>query len=68
MLVKKEIAHSMIVSCLAFSHNGKYLASGGFDDFLIIWEVETLKPLKSISITSSLVDLLYALDYDLLIV
>jgi WD40 repeat protein len=32
-------AHTEQVTCLAFSHNGKWLASAGRDDFLTIWDV-----------------------------
>jgi len=35
--IKEE--HSKTIRCLEFSPDGKYLASGGFDSLIVIWEL-----------------------------
>lgn len=38
--------HTAPILCLAASHDGAFLASGGADRKLIIWDASTLKPIK----------------------
>src|ERR1700722_15730001 len=40
--------HSGTVSCVAYSRDGKFLASGAKDGTLIVWGVATRKPLHQI--------------------
>jgi WD40 repeat protein len=39
--------HKSSVSTLAFSNNGKKIASGGRDHTVIVWDVETKKPIST---------------------
>lgn len=38
--ILKIFNHSNLVFCLAFSPNGKYLASGGYDNTIKIWDMD----------------------------
>ena len=38
--------HNKGVTCIAFSTDGKFLASGGLDFIINIWEVQNLKIYK----------------------
>lgn len=44
---KSYNGHSGAILCLAVSSSGKFLATGGADKRLVIWDAATLKPLKS---------------------
>ncbi|QDS72771.1 hypothetical protein FKW77_004683 [Venturia effusa] len=44
---KSYNGHSGAILCLAISSSGKFLATGGADKRLVIWDTATLKPLKS---------------------
>ncbi|KAF2169089.1 hypothetical protein M409DRAFT_21100 [Zasmidium cellare ATCC 36951] len=39
--------HTKAIHCVAASQDGKFVATGGADKKLIIWEAATLKPLKT---------------------
>lgn len=42
---EKEI-HTKAIRCVAASQDGKFVATGGLDKKLIVWDAATLKPLK----------------------
>jgi ribosomal RNA-processing protein 9 len=44
---KSYNGHSDAILCIAVSSSGKFLATGGADKRLVIWDAATLKPLKS---------------------
>ncbi len=44
---KSHPGHVRAILCLAVSHSGKLLATGGADNRIVIWDAETLKPLKA---------------------
>ncbi len=41
-MLKKIVAHKTGIRCLAKSPNGKYLATGGYDGCIIIWDLEKI--------------------------
>lgn len=41
--------HTRAILCVAASQDGKFVATGGADNKLIVWDAETLKPLKFFS-------------------
>ena len=43
---KNSQHHTKSILCIAVSPDGKFVATGGADKKLIIWDAETLKPLK----------------------
>jgi ribosomal RNA-processing protein 9 len=44
---KSYNGHSGAILCIAVSSSGKFLATGGVDKRLVIWDAATLKPIKS---------------------
>jgi len=55
--------HSNVINCVAFSHDGKYLASGSDDGTIIIWEVNTNG--ESTAVATIPVGMpVYSLDFD----
>ena len=58
----------MVVFALAFSNNGRHLASGGFDNTLLIWKVEDMTIFISINLENNLVSIVYSPDDSFLIV
>ena len=42
----KFMGHTAPILCIAVSSSGKFLATGGEDKKLIIWDAKELKPLK----------------------
>ena len=38
--------HTMVILCVAASQDGKFVATGGADKKLIVWDAATLKPLR----------------------
>jgi ribosomal RNA-processing protein 9 len=43
---KKVIGHHAPILCAAVSQSGKFLATGGEDKKIVVWDTETLKPIK----------------------
>jgi ribosomal RNA-processing protein 9 len=43
----KSPCHTAPILCAAVSHSGKFLATGGEDKRIVIWDAETLNPLKT---------------------
>lgn len=41
------ISHSAPITCIAISPNGKYIASGGFDQSIILWDISTGKKINT---------------------
>ncbi|KAK4561145.1 pre-rRNA processing protein [Recurvomyces mirabilis] len=41
------LQHSNAILCIAASDDGKFVATGGLDKRLVIWDAATLKPLKA---------------------
>lgn len=48
IVLTKAEAHSDVVVSLAYSPNGKYLASGGADRMAKLWNAENLEPYKTL--------------------
>ncbi|KAF7188235.1 putative WD repeat-containing protein C2E1P5.05 [Pseudocercospora fuligena] len=48
---EKEM-HTKAIRCVAASQDGKFVATGGLDKKLIVWDAATLKPLKVFSYNS----------------
>jgi hypothetical protein len=48
IVLTKAEAHSDVVVSLAYSPNGKYLASGGADRMAKLWQAESLEPYKTL--------------------
>ncbi|KAK5109741.1 hypothetical protein LTR62_006581 [Meristemomyces frigidus] len=44
---RDALHHSSAILCIAASQDGKFLATGGADKRLIVWDATTLTPLKS---------------------
>ncbi|CAI5441431.1 unnamed protein product [Caenorhabditis angaria] len=44
-----QTAHFGVIHALAISHDQKYIASGGFDNVVKIWNFETLEHIKDLS-------------------
>ncbi|KAF2429839.1 WD40 repeat-like protein [Tothia fuscella] len=42
----KFLGHTSAIKCVAVSASGKYLATGGLDKRLVIWDAVSLKPLQ----------------------
>ncbi|KAF2669553.1 WD40 repeat-like protein [Microthyrium microscopicum] len=42
----KSLGHTAPILCIAVSSSGKYLATGGADKRLVIWDAESLKPIR----------------------
>jgi ribosomal RNA-processing protein 9 len=47
--IKRHPGHVGQILCIAASPNGKFLATGGADNRLVIWDALTLTPLKAFS-------------------
>ena len=70
--------HSDVVSCFLFTPDSKQLISGGYDGRIIVWDLETKKPIKVINHKDEspdsrnrdqiIVDMVYGIDYDIIIV
>jgi ribosomal RNA-processing protein 9 len=56
----KSPRHTAPILCAAVSQSGKFLATGGEDKRIVIWDAETLKPLK---IFHQHRDFVYALSF-----
>lgn len=50
-----QIGHAAGVSSVAFSPDGKVVASGSYDNTVILWDAATAKQLRSLAGHSSLV-------------
>ncbi|MBX7044262.1 MAG: hypothetical protein K1X86_00365 [Ignavibacteria bacterium] len=56
------LGHSGSINCLSFSPDGKTLMSGGSDEKIIFWDVETGKNSNSISTSSNCTSVNYSKD------
>jgi WD40 repeat protein len=59
---KTLTGHKSMVISLCFSQDGKYLATGGLDGKVIIWEVETAIPVKTFTFADEK-EAIYSVDF-----
>jgi ribosomal RNA-processing protein 9 len=57
---QKQLNHTAPILCVAVSQSGKFLATGGQDKKIVIWDATTLKPLKAFTQHR---DFVYALSF-----
>ena len=51
-----QLGHSNVVHSVAFSSNGRLLASGGEDGLALVWDVATLREFRMLKLESGVVD------------